>query len=653
MSLDLPTREHLIRHRLSLLASFYLLAAITVLAVWLHVFPALYGDEYDSLFDANHLLGNIHAFGYFVQLHFWSRVFQSDMSLRALSVIWAGLSIVWFRKWLASENLPQSTQAFASLLLVLNPFFLQYAFQIRFYSYFLATALLVFWRAAELRRQPTKGNVAWLFLAFLLTGSSHFFGWWVAGLALLYLGFAYKARWSLGLTAIALSIPVLLVLWPPALQAVVALVYRFTNPYADIPDHAVRGLSLGMVAKMPMTLYFFTLGERIYPLWWWVTVPILGIVGWFGLQGFKRAIRYPGLLVWAVLGTSCVAVLYLLLDPLAPSSLQGAAPRYLIFVLPIFWTLIALGASPSMMGRIGVLAGQVVALGFFLFPAWSTSGDLVDWPTYLAETVATPEQTCLVVAGRGRRSAERYAPEGTSIVSNLDDCASYTDIERILLVSSDYRLPMVRHFDSWGAELLGQGYTLLTNITQFPAQITVYQRGPRHGTQIPPARLDLPEQDLRLPMEIEGTNGLLQGFVRLDRETPVYRGAIFLPDSENLYIASSYRTTEPVPPGSPVLSLVWLGPSGKQDAHILYAGSETAAWDGACGKCVQLATWTKRLHLVGARAYPGAYRHFQASIWAAKVPRPSWPVSAMRITSLLDDKATVYFWGVYPDVHRE
>lgn len=112
-----------------LAAFFFFLIAIILFAV--NAFPALYGDEYGSLFDAHHLTGNIHAIGYFSQLYVWSSILQSDWFLRMLSLIWFGAGLYWLNSWLKFEEIPNQTRTLIVWLALLNPFLWMYGLQIR------------------------------------------------------------------------------------------------------------------------------------------------------------------------------------------------------------------------------------------------------------------------------------------------------------------------------------------------------------------------------------------------------------------------------------------------------------------------------------------------------------------------------------------
>jgi len=628
----------------------YALVAWIVVAFLLisraNLFPALYGDEYNSLVESQNVIVNFHAIAYFVQLSVWRVFGNSDSWLRLLSILWGAVTLFGCWQLGMTCGLSRKTAWYWYGLLATNTFFLQYATQIRFYSLFLASSVVFLWRLVAFHQHRTGDNLIWLGLSSVLLITSHFFGWLVLAIGgtlfLCWILDSTRGKWSL-IVILAAGASVLIFVEPIRLF-VIQVVYRVTA-HDTAPGEIARGLTPAMIAKIPLTFFFFVLGERIYPLWWWISSPVILVVVPSFVIGLRKLYRYPRLasMTWMMLAS--VPAMYLIFDPLAPPTLQGAAPRYLIFVWPFFFLVLALGSEASSVRWFSLVTGQLLVLGLFLFPTWSYAGsDLIDWPSYLDTTINESRRTCLVIDGRSRGPVERYAPDGVRVVSDLDACLGY---DRVLLISSHYRLSMVRHFDGWAARLAAQGYALVTNITQFPAQITVYQRSPKPGFQVPPARLGLPEQDLRLPMPAETLDWQLLGFMRLDPQAPSYRGAVSLLAEKGVYLVSNYRVAKPIPRGTPVLSLTWLGASGQREEIVLRAGIETAAWDGMCEICERIATWPKRLHLVGAQAYPGAYRHYRATIWGTSTVLPSWPVQEIKVVSLLSE-GTVYFWGVYP-----
>jgi hypothetical protein len=73
---------------------------------------------------------------------------------------------------------------------------------------------------------------------------------------------------------------------------------------------------------------------------------------------------------------------------------------------------------------------------------------------------------------------------------------------------------------------------------------------------------------------------------------------------------------------------------------------ETSAWDAASSGCRLLDRWPKRLHLVGATGYSGAYRQHRAAVWGKLLPNVPDAVEEIQVKSLLKT-GTFYFWGLY------
>ncbi len=633
---------------LSIISATYCL----VVVLGLRSFPALYGDEYGSLFDSQHLMGNLHAIGYYLQLNAWLYLFQSDLALRLLSIFWGFLSILFLERWLCAEHLPDGVRRLTLALFVLNPFFLQYALQVRFYSFFLACSLLSFWRFKEWENAPNRRSAVLLALSLFMTIISHFFGLLVFVIITILI-LRKRFAWLIWATMIVAAIGYIALLFiPGALQFLVTIVYRFTNPYVSVPQSEPRGLSLAMLAKIPLTFYFFAVGERLYPLLLWPVLSILLVIGLCGVRGIFQIMRYPSIAAWAASGILLIVALFLVFDPLAPASLQGASPRYAIFALPIFWIVLAFGAYSSRILQAFLIISQITALMFFLFPVWSNGlfghsiwsygrSDLINWPTYFREAVVDPKTTCIIVDGRGRATVERYAPQGVAITNDLQQCPRS---DRVVLVSNDYRINMVRRMDAIG-QALSAGYTLISNVTLFPAQVTVYQRSTAPGAQISPGRLDLPEQDLQLPLRATQRDWDLAGFVRLDQQQPSI--VLRMPAVGANYIVSNYRNLHLLAAGTPVFTLSWIGADGRTEEKVMRAGIDTAAWDGNCTACEPTAHWLKRAALVGARGYSDAYREYTATLWASHLVAPAWPVTQVVMRSLLAD-GTIYIWGLYP-----
>lgn len=451
-------------------------------------FPSLYGDEYDSLFDAYHLLGNIHAIGYFVQLNLWNKISNQDWFLRLLSILWLGLGIYWLNRWLRSEELETKIGNLVILLMVLNPFLWIYGFQVRFYAYFFAVSILFTWRFRIWLRIPNERNLFLMLLGMVLVLIAHLFG--VLVVVTVFLSWLWEKlgnkRWYVfGIFALSLF----LVFAPSIRQLLIDVVYRVSNSYASVPQNeASRGLSLAMFAKVPLTFYFFLMGERVYPLWWWITVPSLLIASIALLMGLWNMRSARGVLVLALFMLLNIPLLFLVLDPLAPPGLQGAAPRYVIYALPYLMFVLAFGAQRWKFLPYALVVVSLVGLFCTAWPTWSyeQNGDRMDWKQALNTAIRDPQKSCLVVDGRSEDSVLRYMPVGTKMVrGDLNQCMGFSTI---VLVSNDFRLPLIRDFDEMEASLKDD-YHLVSNYTLFPTQITTFEKSSQgnRGQIFPPA----------------------------------------------------------------------------------------------------------------------------------------------------------------------
>src|SRR5574341_370767 len=178
-------------------AFFFVLIAIILFAV--NAFPALYGDEYGSLFDTHHLAGNIHAIGYFSQLYLLNSISNSDWFLRVFSVLWFGAGLYWLNAWLKDEEISSHTRRYVIWLALFNSFLWMYGFQIRFYAMFFAASVLFVGRYRIWEKSSSLRNSILLAASGLLLLSSHLFGALVllaTFLHYLWMRFAAK-RWIL------------------------------------------------------------------------------------------------------------------------------------------------------------------------------------------------------------------------------------------------------------------------------------------------------------------------------------------------------------------------------------------------------------------------------------------------------------------------
>jgi hypothetical protein len=625
-----------------------LYALIVSLTFFLNSFPALSGDEYYSLFEeSNMLMPDHHGLGYFAQLRLWKMVSDSDIWLRCLSVLWGAIALFACWRWGKSLGLQNSLLWHWCALLITNAYFVQYAFMIRFYIFFLATSCLVFWRYAEWYKCPGRKNFLWLSATSLLMLSSHLFSVFVLGIIGMTVLWKRKKKlfWILVVSTAVVMLSVHF--WVPLRQLVLEGVYivGFTR-LTTMPELIPRGLNLSMLVKIPYLFFSLFLGQRVYPLWWWISFPAAAIAFFLSVRSMKALKRFPYLGVLVCCCMLSMLSLYLFCDPLLPKNAIGATHRYVIYLLPVMLLVFVLGTSGKTLWLCALWCVNLTGLVCLLFPRWAQAGDaLVDWKHLLGELIDRPEETCILVDGRAYRQVHRYA---SPLIMITKVPLNYSNYERVLVVSNDWNIDRIRYLDQ-ASRVLVKTHGLSKHIVQFPAQLVSYDRDIRDRVALPASRITLAEQDIRFPLHSDELSLHPRGFVRLDSVEPSVQMPIsFQGLEQSVYVLTNYFQQEHPPvKGKPVMELQWLGLQGRIQTIVFHAGQETSSWDGLCDKAVPVASWEKKAHMLGRRKYSGAYGSFKAKVWAYNAEIPPWRVTGVRLRSLLDE-GTVYYWGVLP-----
>lgn len=621
-----------------------LLTAAGLLFLAIRNYPAIYGDEYRSLQYSEDLGLDWHAIGYFFQLKIWRFFAETDFWLRLFSALWAEALIVCAYFFMKAAGFSEKHRCFFCLFLMTNSLFLQYGVQVRPYSLFMTASFFFYFRLYQYLKLSSRRNFLWLLAAIPLLVTAHLFAWKVVligFLTVIWLKAPEKLRWVFPVFFLLGS---LLFLNTSFRSAVVRFVYSAANTAASLPVSDFRGWDAATLWKTPFTFYTFSFGEYVYPLWLGITIPAFVAISIFFIRGFLEISKDKILFSIVVFSFMSALVLYLIVDPLPPRTLQGAAPRYVIYIFPIYSLVIFLGAYKRKGMLLALFLINFITMAFFLKSDWSCGAvDLMDWPRHLNASIAEPSQTCVINDYDASLSLGRYLPEEIKRTIDPEGCLNYP---RVLLITNNESVELIRQFDKGSAALLST-HDVIDSIRQFPAQITVFKKRTSLKTvdQVPPARLSLIEQDMPLPLRT--TEGAEMGFVRLDAEQKTYTASLSR-KTESLNVIGAYRSNETISAGTPVLKLVWQDQAGRSREEILRAGIEICSWvDERCERAEEAGHWIKRFHLVGKQTYPEAHRQFKARIWRSpiKIQEPAQNIEA---TSLLEE-GTFYLFALNPD----
>jgi len=593
-----------------------------------------HGDELGSLDEARRLGLNINSIPYFGALHVWIGLGTSEFWTRFPSILAAVLGIAVSYAWI-KRLASQRAALVVCLLLATSPFLIVYSQQVRFYALaFLASGLSILAFVTLLNRGTAHSGIIWIAstifaVAALLLNSLLVLSQLVTGF-LLTPRLANKQKTVL-LTGLVVLIAVLLLL-----PQVRATGFDALAAYTNAKSHyeASRGLSWTQVAKIPLTFFFFVLGESVYPFNFWLVVPGIFVFGCvFGLGLLRLRDNRTAFLFVVTTILTALALLYLVFDPLSPATLQGAAPRYLIFLLPLFYLIVASGTTFRFARWLVFPLLLVNLLGLVAYWAgdWSYTDDLINWrevKSIVAENYTG--QSDLVLDGRSREYADFYFPSDW----HSFDVASYvpnSDKQRVILLSNDFHAERRQEVNDL-ITTLGSSFSLTSAWSHYPLFIYVFDRDskPRATFRVQASgRVDLPIeayglefQDLHLPAVAHfGTNAV-----------PVY-GSFALPASpgnsksmplaqpqnaKRVWLLSNVIGATGTDQSTPIAELTIHFTAGMERTFPIQLGVQTGTWDGECNGqgCQRALTWDKRMALLGLAAYPGSWREFSASIFA-------------------------------------
>lgn len=594
--------------------------------------PNFHGDEFGSLDEALALGKNANSLPYFALLRAFLFLGDGEFWTRFLSVCCAVLTIAVTFRWTSRSTSPLLARS-AIVLVATSPFLLVYAQQLRFYAFALLAASVSMWAFVEWLKQPQSKRLAVWFAAAVFAVAALFLNA-LAVLAQAVTAFWLTPRWNRRTKIFALlgmvGVIALITLLPAVRAAAFNALAAYTN--AESRYEVSRGLSLSNLVKIPLTLFFFTFGEAVYPLHLWLVVPGLIFFGAAAVLGIVFLKRYPQIFVFVitafVLG---LGLLYLVFDPLAPPTLQGAAPRYLIFLLPIFYLVVAAGTlfAKTRWLIVPLLLVNFAGLALYWQGDWSYTDDLVDW-RQVGQNVEQQwsAQTDVVADGRAYALARRYVPAHIPVLEFFN----YTpraETERILLLTNDFHAERRADADAFLENIRGD-FELTETWNQYPTFLFVLNRraAPQNNFTVDaqtgrvetmPELYGLEFQDARLPLNatVNGNSIALPGPFVLDAKSRAF--SLAQPtQAQTLWLLS--QVVGASANGVQMATLRIYFDDGSEQIAPIRLGQETGAWNGTCGgQCAAVASWRKRAALLGTSAYPDSWREFDAQVFGAPI----------------------------------
>jgi dolichyl-phosphate-mannose-protein mannosyltransferase len=642
-------------------------------AIALHALAArtFHGDELGSLSEAFDLGSNRQAISYFILLRLWMLGGDSEFWLRAPSAMTTVIAVAAMFV-LARKLSNQSIALAASILLATAPFALVYSQQVRFYSLFLLAATLSLWRFVECLKNPTRQNFVILVSVDLFLLTTHLMASLLVASELLHLFLtsrSFSQRRKLLVLSAAGTGLVLLAFVPITREVAFNALSMYVN---DPTRYSIpRGLTATQLAKIPLSAFFFTFGESVYPFELDFVIPgtiiyvLALVVGVWRMRDQK-----PILAFFALTCALAFGAMYLLLDALIPSGYTGASPRYLIFLLPVFYVIVAasLRGDRNRWLIVPLLLVNLVSMSSFWYGNWAYTDDLINWRavTQWVEDHSALDSLVLI-DGRSEPDAARYFPRSWAIQSTWfyqeSHISDFSKFSRIVFLSNDYHQDK-REASSTIMQQIERDFDRTAVWSKYPLFAYIYDRkeypvsgffvDERTGSMTLPTEVyGLEFQDLTLPLEVNtnshvihilGTFGLPGLDKQLKRELPLAMPRA----ARKLWVLSNVTDAAFINPGSVLGSLIITSTDGSVRVFPLRAGFETSPWNAQCQPlaCSIVYRWRKKLALLGEQSYPGSWEEFDAFIFSAGFDLnqtiPIKSIAIERVPSL----GVLYIWGI-------
>lgn len=615
----------------------------------------------------NEIFTSLHSAVYSALLKLWSMIYFSEGWLRSLSALFSLISIFVF--YHLCRRISGEKQALvAAFLLGTSPYLIGYSQQVRFYTLFVFGSCISLWYAVQFLKFRKKSD----FLKLLIWHGILMCVHGLSGLMLLSELTAFfltskKVRRSQKITMLILSAAMILaLLYSNKLKEMgFNLFAMYTNAVPGY--HPGRQISLASFIKFPLTFYVFSLGEAAYPFSVLSVSSVCLFSGMF-ISGLLRLKKETDLFIFIVTLLIVPAVmLYLLFDVLCPPTYASASPRYLIFLLPLFYFVLAAGVPERFWGRIVVSAAiliNLVCLNSYWSRQWSYSDDLVNWRK-VSEWIKGEAKgdATVFLDGRSREAAEYYFPASWKRLreETLTEDLKIELPERLFLTSA--------HFNSENRTEATRAVRFLEKTHQetavynhYPLFVYFYKEKKseeikflteKRTLSIPVEIYGLEFQDLKLPLLLNsgdqkaeslgsfGLPGLLgekSQIVPVVSQAPVRKITVF----SNVVSARKY------PENFEIARIKVMNGDGEIQMFSMRKGSETGFWDQDCeeSSCQEAFSWHKRIAFVGSQKYPGSWRDFQARIFYADfhLKNPERIVS-VEIESLIPE-GRIYVWGI-------
>ena len=637
------------------------------------------GDDYNTIRESINFGRNLNGLLYFGILHFWMQIIQTEWWYRLLGVC-IGLAAIPLAYWAGTIAGGQRAGVIYATFLAFSPFAIDTTHLLRTYSAFLTCSLFAITATLYfVTRRDARFRLHFLVISLILLPLSHILGLLLAGAILLFLYcvsgyYPGNVKQRVLLVLLLLSIAAGVFLYPPLRIAGWNIIQQSIGSLRHVDYQSARGISIAQTAKIPISLFMFTLGNGVYPLTWWLVIPALLITSAAAILGIFALRRQPAVLALIFVVLCLVPLIFLVLDALVPSGTETAGPRHVTMAFPAFLLLVACGMTYWRKPILPVLfmVVLIVSLAVTWTREWSYGGEVAgpDWHAAANFAAANAQgQTLLLFDGRSADPVEYYFPVTIPRQSLWEfaqgrSTSQLAENERVIIVANDYQAARRQDIDRL-LELLSNRFSILKSRIEYPLFMYVLERKPADTVNVlvnaengqiaqPLETYGLEFQDLELPAPVDiATSHLsINGAFSLSSQAERSIRSISLiqeTSAQHITILANVLYAEAIAHGTEIATLTVEAGDGTIQTFPLRYGIDVEDWSHSCAvnsNCRTIYQWHKRIALVGQQSYPGAWRDFMAGIHTVSINLPRISTIKKLTFHYGAPIGNMYIWGI-------
>jgi hypothetical protein len=616
-------------------------------------FRCLYGDEYSSIDEAYNVSFVYHSLSYFLLFHEWIKFGESEFWLRLFSTVWGSL-LIPVLYYLAKELSDKRIAFITSLLGTFSSFAIGYSQQVRYYTFFLfvsSLSFLIFF--IYLRQKKSKKILLSLIGINIVLIFSHLFGFLTVAVEIivyfLLTGNTENFWKRVGIILSILSIPLLILFFiMPVRELLWYSILEYVHSQSRLEYVNPRGINIVSIAKIPFTFFFFTFGEYVYPFNYIFVLPGVVVYATLFIAGLIQLSKNRTSLIFVITALLLpIIIIYLVADSLT-TAVEGASVRFIIFILPVYYIVVAYGIISFKkffpFTLLIVLIINFISILFLWKGDWSyNEGALINWRK--ASTIVekyVDKSTIITYSGRSKKPIQYYFPDNIfkknywNYIEN-DSLSELIKFKKVIFISNEWRNENREELNRF-IKLLQNSYICIDAYIKYPMFMYIFELKSKdkqafvlnNQIEIPKEIYGLQFKDLKLPLQIlyNEQSITINGIFTLpgiNKEKEILIKNLNNDYFDKFVIFSNLTECNELKDGGKVAEIIISNDEQQEEVFILKKGIEVEDW----GKNINLISnnkkykivyrWEKKFIFLGQMKYQRSWNEFDANIYATEL----------------------------------